>query len=138
MDTVGSFTPDSRAAARERYETLGPVAQRVVRAVARAMELDEAEYEERVTPSVVETAREVLFAADLEVTVGDRATFQAWVETQEYEVREFGADTVDMVAWHAAPFAETAVATTFGAKREAAIETCRRQAMGELYRDVVG
>jgi hypothetical protein len=137
MHTEGSFAPGSAGAAQARYDALGPLAQRVVREVATAMEFDAAEYDERVAEEVVATAREVLFAADLEVRVADRETFEAWVAEREYEVRIFGSDNVDGVAWHAAPFAGTVVATTFHEEEAAAVETCRRQALGELYRDVL-
>jgi hypothetical protein len=102
------------------------------------MELDRAEYDRRVTSDLVETAREVLFAAELAVHVGDRAAFEAWIDERDYEITEFGSSNVDNVAWHAPPFADAAVATTFQGEESAAVETCRRQALGRLYRDVVG
>jgi len=137
MHTEGSFAPSTEAAARDRYETLGPIAQRVVREVARAMELSAEEYDRRVTNGVVETAREVLFAAELEVHVGDRAAYEEWVGRRGFDVSEFGSENVANVAWHGAPFAERVVATTFQDEPDAAVETCRRQALGEVYRDVV-
>jgi hypothetical protein len=138
MHTEGTFAPETAAAARERYESFGPTAQRVVREVAKAMDLDAAAYDERVTSDVVETAREVLFAGDLAVHVGDREEFDAWVDEREYEVTEFGSPNVDNVAWHAAPFADDVVAATFQDEEAAAVETLRRQALGHVYRDVVG
>lgn len=139
MHTEGSFAPDTAAAARDRYEAIGPVAQRVVSEVAKAMELSPEAYEEQVTSDVVETAREVLFAAELEIHVGDRAAFEAWVaeHAPDAEVTEFGSENVDNAAWHAAPFADAVVATTFQDEEDAAVETLRRQALGAVYRDVV-
>ena len=138
METEGLFAPETAAAARERYESLGPTAQTTVKQVAKAMEFDPKEYDDRVTGEVVETAREVLFASMLEVHVGDRESFEDWqAEHDEWNVVEFGSEHVDRVVWHAAPFAETVVATTFHEKRRAAVETLRRQAFGRVYSEVV-
>jgi hypothetical protein len=138
METEGLFAPETAAAARERYEALGPTAQTTVKQVAKAMEFDPEEYEDRVTGEVVETAREVLFASMLEVHVGDREAFEEWqAEHEGWEVVEFGSEHVDGVVWHAAPFAETVVAATFHEQRRAAVETLRRQAFGRVYSEVV-
>ncbi|WP_159904102.1 DUF5809 family protein [Salinirussus salinus] len=138
METEGLFAPETAAAARERYEALGPTAQTTVKQVAKAMEFDPEEYEDRVTGEVVETAREVLFASMLEVHVGDREAFEEWQAKHEgWEVVEFGSEHVDGVVWHAAPFAETVVAATFHEQRRAAVETLRRQAFGRVYSEVV-
>ena len=85
MDTEGQFAPTDAAAAQERYESLGPVAQTVVREVAKAMDLSPEAYEERVTSEVVETAREVLFASQLAVHVGTREEFEDWLDERERE-----------------------------------------------------
>lgn len=138
METEGLFAPETAAEARERYEGLGPTAQTAVKQVAKAMAFDPEEYDERVTPEVVETAREVLFASMLEVHVGDREEFETWrADHGSWEVVEFGSEHVDQVVWHAAPFAETVVAATFQEKRRAAVETLRRQAFGRVYSEVV-
>jgi len=137
MDTEGQFAPETEAAARERYEALGSTAQTVVREVARAMEFDSEEYEQRVTGEVVETARDALFSSTLEVHVGDREEYEAWCDAHECTVFEAGSEDVDNVAWHAAPFSETVVAATFQDERDAAVETLRRQAFGRIYREVV-
>lgn len=137
METEGRFAPTSVAEATDRYEALGPVAQTVVREVAKAMDLPPEEYDERVTPEVVETAREVLFASELAVTVGSRAEFEDWVSSRDREVIELGSEHVDRVAWHDSPIADTVLATTFQDERAAAIEMLRRQAVGRVYRDVV-
>jgi hypothetical protein len=138
METEGLFAPETAAAARERYEALGPTAQTTVKQVAKAMEFDPEEYDDRVTGEVVETAREVLFASMLEVHVGDREAFEEWqAEHEGWEVVEFGSEHVDGVVWHAAPFAETVVAATFHEQRRAAVETLRRQAFGRVYSEVV-
>ncbi len=136
MHTRGSFAPESVETARERYETVGPVAQTTVRAVARAMDFDREEYDERVTGDVVETAREAIFASSLEVRVGDREEFEEWAAEYDGEVFLSGSENVDRVAWHAGPAGE-AVAATFQNEEEAAVETLRRQAFGRLYRELV-
>ncbi|WP_101294074.1 DUF5809 family protein [Halegenticoccus soli] len=135
MDEDGLFSPETVEEAREAYEAVGPAAQIVVRETARAMGFDREEYRERVTGDVVETARDALFASLLVVRVGDRAEFEAWREEHpEYEVFETGSENVARVAWHAAPFVETAVAATFQNEPEAAVGTLRRQAFGRIYR----
>lgn len=138
MHTVGRFAPSTEEAARERYEALGPTAQTVVREVATAMEFDKPEYDERVTSTVVERARNALFASGLEVSVGQREAFDDWqTEHSEYGIHVIGNENVPRIAWHAAPFSEQAVAATFANEERAAVETLRRQAFGRLYRDLV-
>jgi len=137
METEGQFSPTTAEAARDRYESLGSTAQVVVKEVAKAMGLDKEEYRERVTAEVVETARDVLFAESLSVTVGSRAEFEAWQEETDHEVEVVGADNVDNVVWHAPDFAETAVAATYQSERAAAVGTLRRQAFGRIYTEVV-
>ncbi|WP_227132158.1 DUF5809 family protein [Halorubellus salinus] len=134
MDVEGRLSPETEWAAREAYEAVGPTAQLVVKEVAKAMAFDREEYRERVTGDVVETARDVLFAAELEVRVGSRDEYEAWREGFEGEVSERGSENVDSVAWHVAPFADAAVAATFQAERDAAVGTLRRQAYGEIYK----
>jgi hypothetical protein len=129
------FDPETLAAAREAYESVGPAARTVVRETATAMDFDRAEYRDRVTSEVVETARDALFASLLVVHVGDRETFESWRADADVEVTVLGSPDVDRVVWHVAPFAEAAVAATFQAEREAAVATLRRQAFGRLYRD---
>ena len=135
MHTEGTFAPETVEAARERYESLGPTAQVVVREVARAMGFDREEYRDRVTEDVVLTARDALFAGLLEITVGTREEFEAWREGYDGEVHVAGNENVDRVAWHAPPFADRAVAATFQNEAAAAVGTLRRQAFGRLYRD---
>jgi len=137
METEGQFAPASAAAARDRYEALGSTAQVVVKEVAKAMDLDAETYRERVTGEVVETARDVLFAESLAVTVGTREEFEEWRAEADHDVEVIGADNVDNVAWHAPPFADDAVAATFQGERRAAVGTLRRQAFGRLYSEVV-
>ncbi|OVE85138.1 DUF5809 family protein [Natronolimnobius baerhuensis] len=136
MHTVGMFTPDSVADARQRYESVGTPAQTVVREVARAMEFDREEYSDRVTGDVVETARDALFASLLEVHVGTREEYDQWSEEYDGEVVETGHERVDHVVWHAGPDG-TAVAATFQNEEDAAVATLRRQAFGRIYRDLV-
>ncbi len=137
MHTDGRFSPTTEAAARERYEALGPTAQTVVREVATAMDFDKDEYDERVTSAVVERARNALFASSLEVSVGEREAFDDWrTAHSEYDVHVIGNENVPRVVWHAPAFAETAVAATFADEERAAVETLRRQAFGRLYREL--
>ncbi|MDS0476787.1 DUF5809 family protein [Natrinema sp. 1APR25-10V2] len=136
MHTVGTLSPSSAEAARERYEEVGPAAQTVVREVAKAMAFDREEYDERVTGEVVETARDALFAGLLEVRVGSRDEFEEWRESYDGEVTTVGSENVDRVVWHAGPEGE-AVAATFQNEEDAAIATLRRQAFGRLYRPLV-
>ena len=65
------------------------------------------------------------------------AAYEEWVGRRGFDVSEFGSENVANVAWHGAPFAERVVATTFQDEPDAAVETCRRQALGEVYRDIV-
>ncbi len=137
MHTEGTFSPETADEASERYEELGSTAQLVVKEVAKAMEFDPEEYEERVTGEVVETARDALFADRLEVTVGTREEYEEWRDGADREVIEVGSDNVDNVVWHAPAFADAAVAATFQDEERAAVDTLRRQAFGRLYREVV-
>ncbi len=137
MDTEGTFAPETAAEARERYESLGPTAQVVVREVAKAMEFDPGEYDRRVTDDVIETARDALFASRLAVRIGTRAEYEDWLAGTDHEVEAVGSEHVAHVVWHAPPFSEEAVAATFQDERRAAVETLRRQAFGRVYRDVV-
>ncbi len=137
METEGLFAPETAAEARAQFETLAPAAGEVVRAVAKGMAFDTEEYSERVTDDVVETAREALYASLLEVHISDRETYEHWCDEHDCKPVEVGGQNVDRVVWHAAPFAETAVAATFQNERDAAVATLRRQAFGRLYRDVL-
>ena len=133
MDSDGRFAPDSVAAARERYTDLASTARQVVRETARAMDFDREEYRDRVDGAVVATARDALFAAELEVSVGTREEFDAWRDSFDGEVHVAGNENVENVAWHA--FDDEAVAATFQNEPEAAVSTLRRQAFGRLYRE---
>ena len=135
METEGTLSPESVAAATAAFEAAGPTAQQVVREAAKAMEFDREEYRERVTSEVVERARNVIFADRLAVSVGTREEFDGWVDSHpDYDVIELGSEDVDRVVWHAAPFAETVVAATYQNEREAAVGTLRRQAFARVYR----
>jgi uncharacterized DUF497 family protein len=137
MEREGVYAPETEAEARAAYEDAGPAAKVVVRETVTAMDFDREEYKSRVTGDVVETARDALFASLLVVSVGTRDEFDAWCEDHSsYEIHEAGSENVDNVVWHAAPFAETAVAATYQEEREAAVGTLRRQAFGRIYRPV--
>ncbi|MFB6170447.1 MAG: DUF5809 family protein [Haloarculaceae archaeon] len=136
MDTEGSFEPETVAAARERYEALGPAAQTVTREVAKAMEFSKEEYRERVTGDVVATARDALFASLLRVYVGTDDEFESWLaDHPDYDPDVAGSEHVDNVVWHPVPFADEVVAATYQNEREAAVGTLRRQAFGRIYRE---
>jgi len=138
MRTRGPFAPTTRSEALERYEDAGPAAQTVVRETAKAMEFDADEYDERVRPEVVETARDAIFAELLAVHVGTDAEFDEWLSTSDYEeadVTRLGGEGVDNVAWHPIPFVETVIATTFQDGEDAAVGTLRRNAFGRVYRE---
>lgn len=141
MHTEGMFTPTTVNEARELYDSLGPTAQTVVREIAKAMSFDEEEYGERVTSDVVMTARDVLFASMLEITVGTRPEFDEWCATRpESEIELIGSENVERVAWHPIPFAGadgTVVAATFHEKETAAVETLRRQVFGRHYQETL-
>jgi len=136
-DTTGWIDPDTKADAREAYESLEPAAGTVVRETAKAMEFDRSEYETRVTPEVIETVRDALFASLLAVTVDSREAFEDWRAAYDGEVVEIGSENVERVVWHAPDFADEVVAATFQDEPDAAIGTLRRQAFGRLYREVV-
>lgn len=140
METKGSFAPATVEEARDRYAEAGEAARVVVRETAKAMGFDGAEYDERVTGEVIETARDALFASLLTVHVADRETFEAWVDEREFtpeQVTVLGSEHVDNVVWHAAPFADAVVAATFQNEPEAAAGTLRRNAFGRIYRDAL-
>jgi hypothetical protein len=138
METEGLFAPETPSEARERYEAVGPAARVVVREATRAMEFDAAEYDARVTGSVIETARDALFASLLKIHVGTSDEFEEWcTDHPAYTVQRTGSDNVQHVVWHQAPVTETAVAATFQEERHAAIGTLRRQAWGTVYRELL-
>lgn len=137
MHTEGLLAPETPAAARQRYDGLASTADVVVREIARAMDLDGAEYDRRVTDDVVLTAQDAIFASLLRVYVGTHEEFGAFCDDHGGEVVQTGSEHVEGVVWHAPAFAETIVATTFQNAEEAAIGTLRRQAYGRLYRDVL-
>lgn len=139
MHTTGQFTPTTREHAQEIYDSVGPTAQTMVREVAKAMQFDSAEYEERVTSEVVMTARDALFASLLEVSVGTYEEFDAWCaeNVTDDEITIIGNENVDHVVWHPVPFADVVVAATFHTEERAAVETLRRHAFGSQYRELL-
>lgn len=138
MESEGLFAPETEDEAQGQFELLAPAASEVVRAVAKGMEFDSEEYDERVTGDIIDTAREAMYASLLEVHVGDREVYEEWCDDHDCEAIEMGHPEVDRVVWHAAPFAETAIAATFHDERDAAIATLRRQAFARLYTDILG
>ena len=139
METDGWIAPRTADEAHEGYTAVGPTAQVLVREIARAMAFDREEYAERVDEDVVATARDALFASLLEVRVGSRETFDAWLEDNAYtrdEVHEVGSEHVDNVVWHVAPPESGIVAASFQDERDAAVATLRRVAFGRIYRDL--
>lgn len=135
IDIEGDLEPETVAAAREEYDRLAGTAKIAVREAAKAMDFDSAEYDERVTPTVISTVRDALFANRLRVRVATRSDYDAWTDSHSgYETIEVGSADVEHVAWHAVQFSETVVAATFHSERTAAVETLRRQAFGRCYR----
>ncbi|WP_134668784.1 DUF5809 family protein [Halorussus marinus] len=134
METHGFLAPETEAAARDRYEAVGPAAQTVVKETAKAMAFDREEYDERVTGEVIETARDALFASLLAVHTGDREEYESWLADRDREVTERGSEHVSQVAWHDA-LGETVVAATYETETDAAVATLRRQAYGSVYRE---
>ena len=136
MDSEGVYEFETVKAAREAYETAGPVAQIIVKETAKAMAFDNAEYDERVTGEVIETARDALFASLLTTYQGSRAEFEAWCDDYSaWTVDHIGSDTVDSVVWHPVAFADTVVAASYQNEPAAAAATVRRRAFGREYRD---
>ncbi|MFW5956277.1 MAG: DUF5809 family protein [Halorhabdus sp.] len=137
MHTQGVFEPETVEAARERYAALQSAADVVVREVARAMDFDGDAYDRYVSDEVFETAHDAMFASLLSVTVGTDEEFEAFSADRDAEVVLTGSENVDNAAWHAPPFADRIVATTFQDAEDAAVATLRRQAFGRVYRGVL-
>ena len=137
METEGVFAPETREAARRRYEELGTAAGETVRAVTREMNFGSDEYDRRVTDDVRATAQDALFASLLAVQVGSRAEYERFRESHEGELVEVGSEGADRVVWHDPPWGGAAVAATFQNEREAAVTMLRQQAFGRLYSEVV-
>ena len=139
MQTDGWLAPKTADEALEDYEAVGPTAQVLVREIARAMGFDREEYGERVDEDVVATARDALFASLLEVRIGSREAFDAWLSDNAYtheDVHEVGSEHVDNVVWHVAPSESGIVAASFQDERNAAVATLRRVVFGRIYRDL--
>ena len=132
METYGRLEPADTEAARDTYEELGTTAQVVVRELARAMDFDSEEYDERVDEDVVGTARDAIFASLLSVRVSSREEFEDWRDTFDGAVDIEGSEHVDNIVWHV--FDGEAAAATYQNEREAAVATLRRQAFGKLYK----
>jgi len=137
MDTEGVYEPESVEAAREAYKTAGPAAQIVVKEATKAMAFDNAEYDERVTSDVIETARDALFASLLTVYHGSREEFEDWCEEWQYSVDLAGSDDVESVVWHPVAVDETVVAASYQNEPDAAAAAVRRRAFGRHYRPAV-
>jgi len=135
MHTEGVSEPETVEAAREAYETAGPAAQIVVKEATKAMEFDNAEYDERVTGAVIETARDALSASLLKVYHGSQAEFEEWCENWQDSVDLVGSDDVESVVWHPVAIDKTVVAASYQAEPEAAAATVRRRAFGRHYRE---
>lgn len=133
METRGLFTPSSPEDATRYATVLGPVAQVVVKEAAKAMGFSKDEYEHRITPDVITTARDALFASLLEVSLGSRSEFDTVQETTDHEIIKVGSEHVDNVAWHTAPINTTIIAATYQDKPDAAVTTLQRQAYGRIY-----
>jgi hypothetical protein len=137
METEGFLRPETPAAARRAHAELLPGARTVVTEAARAMDFDRAEMDARLDEDVYRTAHDAMFASVLEVRVGDAEAFADWREDYGGELTVNGSENVENVVWHAAPAVDAAVAATFQNERAAAVATLRRQAYGDLYREVL-
>lgn len=137
METEGVFTPETREAVRERYTELEPAAGEIIRTVARAMNFDGEEYDNRVTDDVNEAAQDAMFASLLAVRVGDREEYEHWRESHEGDLVVAGSEAADRAVWHDPDWTRAAVAATFHTERAAAVATLRRQAFGHLYSEVL-
>jgi hypothetical protein len=135
METEGVFAPETAAAAREAYDSVGGPAREVVRETAKAMGFDGDEYRDRVTGAVVETARDALFASLLEVHHGTRGAFDDWCDDHpDLDRQVAGSEDVANVVWHAVPASGVVVAATYQDEPDAAASAVRRQAFGRVYR----
>ncbi len=137
MDTEGRLRPETPAEAREIHAELTPTAKVATREATKTMEFDQTEYDERVTPEVIESVRNAIFASLLTVRVADRQTFDDWLADRDADTTVIGAERAPRVVWHDSAAADTVVAATFGDERAAAVGTLRRQAFGRVYRDMV-
>lgn len=137
MEREGFLAPETETEARTAYGELADAAQTVTREVGKAMEFGPEELADRVTEEVVLTAHDALFASLLELQVASDEEFEEWRADADCEVVVIGNEHASRVVWHAAPFAELAVAATFEQKREAAVGTLRRQVFGRIYREVL-
>jgi len=136
MERKGVYEFETVEAARQAYAEAGPVAQIVVKETAKAMAFDGDEYDERITSEVIETARDALFASQLQTYASARGAFESWCdEHPDYEVDLIGGDSVESVVWHAVVFADTVVAASYQNEPEAAAATVRRRAFGRYYRE---
>jgi hypothetical protein len=132
MHTRGTFAPETRADALETYEEVGPVAQVVVREATKAMEFDADEYDERVTPEVIRTARDAVFAELLAVHVGDEAEFDAWLADSEFDaddVVRIGSDNVEIFT---SPDDDTVVLTDSSDRAEVSVDLDDHVTYGNL------
>lgn len=137
IDTEGVYEFESVEAAREAYEAAGPAAQVVIKEATKTMAFDTAEYDDRVTGEVIETARDALFASLLKVYHGSREEFEDWCERHQYSVDLAGSPNVDSIVWHPVAVQETVVAASYQAEPTAAAATVRRRAFGRHYRPAV-
>ncbi|MFO7834736.1 MAG: DUF5809 family protein [Halohasta sp.] len=139
METTGVYEFETAEAARAAYEAAGPAAQQVVKETAKAMAFDNAEYDERITGAVIETARDALFASLLTTYDGSRGDFDEWCDDHpDYSVDLAGSESVESVVWHPVGFDETVVAASYQNEPEAAAATVRRRAFGRHYRGELG
>ncbi len=138
MNTAGVYEPETVAAAKSAYEESGPVAQIIVKETTRAMAFDSAEYDERVTGDVVETARDALFASLLTTYHGSREEFESWCEQRSVdEIERLGGKNVENVVWHPVVCQDTVVSASYQHEPEAAAATVRRRAFGRHYREML-
>ena len=138
MDERGFLAPETQADVRDAFESLGPAAQTVTKEVAKSMEMDREEYQERVTGEVVATARDAMFAELLLAYTGTTDEYESWAaDHPEFDEDRHGSDDVDNVAWHPVHPTDTVVVATYQNEPAAAVSTLRRIAFGGHYRDLL-
>lgn len=139
MQLRGMFTPETATAARERYESLALPAETVTKELAEAGTGSADAYREFLTPEVLDTAQQSLFAGLLAVRVGSREEYEEWLADHEDLTPTLaGHESVARRAWHPINPRDAVAAVSFEDSPDAAVATVRRQAFGKHYRSVLG
>ena len=136
MERRGLLSFDSEADLAEVHQALLPAGETVTKELVDALEYHQGASEVSVTPELVETAHEAIFASLLEVYTGDSDEFEAWLRDHpDLDVHLEGHEHTERRAWHPVGPAGAVLAVTFQQEVEAAIGMVRRQAVGRYYRE---